>query len=223
MHPTSKNPKFLAISVIPYHKFTRDETTRIPSVFWHCWLGDRKGMRPTKISVPLIPKGSLTECVDGKPRWNCHVWERGLQNYEDCRTNFYTLDTLRLLQQCQSSDGLINNRNTKHSGYNEIIQIKSKQNIRPVKRLMFVIMLIAAIIYSSHSLIALLTHIVMCRDSTLWAVQKQLNQLRCSLECCRVGVQNTYYMGGRYNMGTDTFGVCGWLETTVKHTILGVW
>ena len=68
MHPTSKNPKFLAISVILSHKFTRDETMRIPSVFSHCWLGDMKGMRPTKISVPLIPKGSLTECEEGKPR-----------------------------------------------------------------------------------------------------------------------------------------------------------
>jgi len=30
----------------------------LPSVLWHCWLGDRKGIQPVIIFAPASPKGS---------------------------------------------------------------------------------------------------------------------------------------------------------------------
>jgi len=94
-----------------------------------------------------------------------NVWERGLQNYDDCRTNFYTLDTLRMLQQCQSSDELSNNRNIKqwiqrdHSN-----QIKTKhqacKTINVCNRVNC-----NDYLNFSHALIRLLTHVVKRRDS----------------------------------------------------------
>ena len=37
----------------------------LPSVPWHCWLGDRNGIWPIK-PVPLIPKGFLWEQMEKK-------------------------------------------------------------------------------------------------------------------------------------------------------------
>ena len=36
----------------------------VPSVLSHCWLGDRKNIRPVK-TVPFILKGSLPDQVEG--------------------------------------------------------------------------------------------------------------------------------------------------------------
>jgi len=53
-HPSTQHRKVLSTTNVSY--FSDDlHSLHFPSVFWHCWLGDRKGIRPVqRLGVCLL-------------------------------------------------------------------------------------------------------------------------------------------------------------------------
>jgi len=57
--------------VIDSHITRRVLRFKFPSVLWHCWLGDRKGIQPEKTCASLVTRDSFPEQMEevdwGKP------------------------------------------------------------------------------------------------------------------------------------------------------------